>query len=113
MRAQLSDNEAPLTGPAADDYLDRNKLLIREDDPARHELALKIARAEIEALERTIERGRGDSGGAPKDPIVKPATGNSLMQAKPGETIIDVFESYARQNPNRFRRTRLIRRGAI
>ncbi len=75
-------------------------MLVREDDPTRHELALKIARAEIEALERTIERDRGDYGGTPKDPIVKPASGTSREQAKPGETIMELFEQYAVENPN-------------
>ena len=65
----------------------------------RGDLAGRIMRAEVEALERTLERDRGDYSGAPKDPIVKPATGTSREQAKPGETIMELFEVYAAENP--------------
>lgn len=50
-------------------------------------------------MERTFERDRRDYSGTPRDPIVKPATGTSREQAKAGETIMELFEQYAAENP--------------
>ncbi|TIP56610.1 MAG: integrase, partial [Mesorhizobium sp.] len=100
MRKHLAEGEAALINHEVDDYIDRNKLLIDPLSPDRGDLARKMMRAEIEGLERTIERDQGDYSGAPKDPIVKPATGASREQAAPGEGIMELFEQYARENPN-------------
>jgi len=42
----------------------------------------------------------GDYTGQPADPLVKPATGLRREVAKPGETIMEVFEIFARENKN-------------
>ncbi len=56
-------------------------------------------RAEIEGLKRSLERDDGDYSGVPSDPIVKPAKGKARASAAPGETIMELFEVYARENP--------------
>ncbi|WP_187970054.1 site-specific integrase [Aquibium microcysteis] len=99
LRKHLAEGETALIDDEVDAYIEQNKLLIDPLSPERGELASRMMRAEIEALERTVERDRGDYSGAPKDPIVKPATGTSREQAKPGEAIMELFEVYAAENP--------------
>ncbi|WP_411837036.1 site-specific integrase [Paracoccus sp. ME4] len=82
-----------------DDYLSRNGLLVDRGTPDWISLARHMMRAEIEALERTLERDRGDYTGQPRDPLVTPATGPRRETAKPGESIMEVFEIFARENP--------------
>lgn len=100
MRQHLAEGEAALIDHEVDAYIDQNKLLIDRLSPDRGDLARRMMRAEIEALEATLKRDKGDYTHAPADPIVKPATGTSREQAKPGETIMELFEQYAAENPN-------------
>lgn len=99
LRKHLTSGETALIEDELDAYVDRNKLLVDPLSPDRGDLARRMMRAEIEALERTVERDKGDYTGQPKDPIVRPATGTSREQAKPGETIMELFEQYAAENP--------------
>ncbi len=101
LRKHLVEGEAALIAHEVDDYVERNKLLIDELSPDRSDLARQMMRAEIEGLQRTLERDQGDYSGTPKDPIVKPATGTAREQAAPGETIMELFEQYAAENPKR------------
>ncbi|WP_244636184.1 MULTISPECIES: DUF6538 domain-containing protein [unclassified Brucella] len=101
LREHVAIGETALISHEVADYIDRNKLMIDPNSLDLADLAMKLIRAEIEALERTMERDRGDYSGVPKDPLVKPPTGNNRIQAKPGETILEVFEIYARENPRR------------
>lgn len=99
LRADLSAGDHSVVANDVDAFLEQNKLLVDPASADRGDLARKMMRAEIEALERTLERDRGDYSGTPNDPIVRPATGNSRQQAKPGETIMELFEQYAAENP--------------
>ncbi|RWB08987.1 MAG: integrase [Mesorhizobium sp.] len=99
MRKHLAAGETALINHEVDDYIERNKLVIDPLSADRGDLARQMIRAEIEGLQRTLERDQGDYGGSPKDPIVKPATGTSREQAAPGEGIMDLFEQYAAENP--------------
>ncbi|MDW9812094.1 DUF6538 domain-containing protein [Sinorhizobium meliloti] len=100
LRRHLATGEAALIEDELEDYIQRNKLIIDPLSPERGDLARRMMRAEIEALERTLERDRGDYSGAPKDPIVTPATGKVRETAAPGESIMEVFAIYERENPN-------------
>ncbi|MDN2582147.1 DUF6538 domain-containing protein [Aquibium sp. ELW1220] len=99
LRKHIVEGETALIAHEVDAYLDQHKLMIDPLSPDRGDLTHRMMRAEIEALERTLERDRGDYGGTPRDPIVKPATGTSRERAKPGETIMELFETYAAENP--------------
>lgn len=98
MRKHLAEGETALINHEVDAYATDNGLVIDPLSPDRGDLAGKMMRAEIEALERTLERDRGDYTGTPRDPIVKPVTGATREQAKPGETIMELFDAYAREN---------------
>lgn len=99
LRKHLAAGETALINHEVDAYAADNGLLIDTASSDRADIARQMMRAEIEGLERTLERDRGDYSGAPRDPIVKPVTGASREQAKPGETIMELFEQYAAENP--------------
>lgn len=99
MRKHLVEGETALIDHEVDSYINRNKLLIDPMSPDRADLAMKLMRSEIEALEATLKRDKGDYTHTPADPIVKPAISTSREQAKPGETIMELFEQYAVENP--------------
>nr|WP_243700345.1 site-specific integrase [Paracoccus versutus] len=100
LRKHLTKGETSLIAADVDDYLLRHKLLVDRGTPDWISLARHMMRAEIEALQRTLERDRGDYTGHPADPLVKPATGPRREAAKPGESIMEIFEIFARENPS-------------
>lgn len=99
LRLHLAKGETALIADDVDDYLRRNRLLVDRGTPDWISLARHMMRAEIEALQRAIERDRGDYTGQPSDPLVKPATGPRREVAKPGESIMEIFEIFASENP--------------
>lgn len=72
LRGNLAAGRTHLVEHEIDDFLSRNNLTTPKGSAERAVLAKQIIRAEIEALERTLERDRGDYGGKPADPAVKP-----------------------------------------
>lgn len=100
LKKHLAKGETALIAHEVDDYLKRSGLLVERGTPDWISLARHMMRAEIEALQRTLERDRGDYTGQPADPLVKPAAGLRREVAKPGETIMEVFEIFARENKN-------------
>jgi len=100
LRRHLSRGETALIEHEVDAFLERNKLVLAPGSPDRKTLARKLMRAEIEALRRSEERDQGDYSGVPLDAIVKPASESQRVLAGPGESIFEVFEIYAAENPN-------------
>lgn len=103
LRAALTSGNANLIKPAVKDFVVRHRLLVDAGSDEYRDLCALMMRAEIEGLERTLERDRGDFTGTPKDPIVKPVTGTAREAAAPGETIMELFDTYARENPNQIK----------
>lgn len=104
LKAALISGDTRLIEPAVRDFITRHRLLVEVGSSDEYrELCTLMTRAEIEGLERTLERDKGDYSGAPKDPIVKPATGTTREAAAPGETIMDLFDTYARENPGQIK----------
>lgn len=99
MRKHLVAGRTALIAHELEDYIETSKLAIEPTSPDRADTARRMMRAEIEALERTFERDRGDYTGAPTDPIVRPAVGTDRETALPGETIMELFAIYERENP--------------
>lgn len=75
LRRELAANETHQVEHEMDAYLDQHGLAAPAGSAERVTLAKHLMRAEIEALERTLERDRGDYGGKPADPIVRPPAG--------------------------------------
>lgn len=109
-RAKLTDMQKHLAGGTTaliahevDDYVDQNRLIVDRDHPDWKDTARLMMRGEVEGLKRSFERDAGDYTGRPSDPIVKPVTGSAREAAAPGETIMELFENYARENPNQIK----------
>ena len=99
LRKHLGSGETALIAHEVDRYVVDNKLIVEPGSDTYQDIAHRMMRAEIEALERTAERDRGDYSGAPRDPIVKPMIGKARERAKAGESIMDLFAIYDRENP--------------
>jgi integrase len=103
MKRHLASGNTALIAHEVDAYVEQNRLLVDHDHPDWKETAARMMRAEVEGLKRTVERDQGDFDGVPKDPIVKPAVGTARETAAPGEGIMELFATYARENPNRIK----------
>lgn len=99
LKLALISGDTKLIEPEVLDFIAKHRLLVDIDSDEYRELCTLMTRAEIEGLQRTLERDKGDFTGTPKDPIVKPATGTARETAAPGETIMELFENYALENP--------------
>ncbi|MGV2137386.1 DUF6538 domain-containing protein [Agrobacterium sp. 16-2014-1-2a] len=99
LQKHLADGETALVAAHVDAYAEDNRLLMDAKDPDWKDTAQRMIRAEIEGLKRTLERDKGDYGGVPSDPIVTPATNTARQAAAPGESIMELFELYAAENP--------------
>ncbi len=82
LRRELAANETHQVEHEIEAYLDHHGLAAPAGSAERATLAKHLMRAEIEALQRTLERDRGDYSGQPSDPLVKPPAGGSDV-AKP------------------------------
>ena len=103
LRRHLTEGEFALIADEVDEFIRKNRLLTKPGSSDYADLARRMMRAEIQYLERSLERDAGDYSGTSKDPVVAPPTGTARETAKPGETIMELFEKYARQNPKRIR----------
>jgi len=99
LKTALSSGDIKLIEPAVRDFIGRHRLLVEVGSDEYRELCTLMTRAEVEGLERTLERDRGNYSGAPTDPIVRPVTGTTRETAAPGERIMEVFAIYERENP--------------
>jgi integrase len=99
LKAALASANHRMIEPAVADFITRHKLIVREGSDEYRELCSLMIRAEIEGLKRTLERDKGDFTGTPADPIVKPVKRPAPEVAAPGETIMELFENYASENP--------------
>lgn len=107
IRKHIASNEAALIAADVDEYIRKKGLIVDRVSPEWISLARRMMRAEAEALERTFERDRGEYGGIPKDPLVKPPSGSRREHAKPGETILELFEVFSKDNPRGVTKDRL------
>lgn len=103
LKRALASGDNKLIASAVTDFVTKHKLLVEEGSDEYRELCVLMMRAEIEGLQRTLERDEGDFTGVPKDPIVRPASGIAREAAAPGETIMELFDIYARENPNQIK----------
>ncbi|WP_421695467.1 DUF6538 domain-containing protein [Aestuariivirga sp.] len=88
LQQQTADGETVLIKAATDAYIAHHKLTVQPDTRDYRELAHRIARAEIDALKRTLERDKGDFTGTPTDPILSNVSG-APRDSTTFDTIID------------------------
>lgn len=107
LQDHLTRQEYALVADQVDHFITENQLDAKPGTPAWIALARAMMRAEIEVVKRSLERDKGDYTGTPADPIVKPATSPITRLAKPGETIMEIFDAFATENPRSVKQDRL------
>ena len=110
MKRHLAQGETALIAHEVDDYIQRNKLHVERSTPDWISLARHLMRAEIEALEQSMERDLGDFTGQPRDPLVKPPMLERREQveaAPPGESITEALEAFKKENPRNVSKSRM------
>ncbi|MCL7466688.1 hypothetical protein MXB90_16765 [Phaeovulum sp. NW3] len=92
LRSSLASGDMRFIDSATAAYVAEQHLAINQGSSEWRELAERLIRAEIEALERTLEHDRGNFGGRPSDPIVRPPSETS----KPAKPVLltDLFLEY-------------------
>lgn len=106
----MSGGETALIAHEVDDYIQRNRLLVERSTPDWISLARHLMRAEIEALERSLERDIGDFTGQPRDPLVKPPTlarRRTGDVAAAGESIAEAVAAFRKENPRNVSKSRI------
>lgn len=110
MKKHLSAGETVLIAHEVEDFLRRNGLFVGRSSPDWISLARHLMRAEVEALERSLERDLGDFTGQPRDPLVKPPTlerrGVGAVAA-PGESIAEAVAAFRKENPRNVSKSRI------
>jgi integrase len=99
LRRDLAAGRCTLIDEEVRKFIQRYRLLVDVGSDQFRELGALMIRADIQVLERTLERDAGDYSGRPTDPIVKPAFTKPREAAAPGQSIVELFEVYARENP--------------
>jgi len=110
LKSHLARGETALVADAVDDFLARNKFLIERSTPEWISLARHLMRAEIEALERTLERDAGDFTGQPRDPLIRPPTqprSDTPSSVSSGETIAEALTVFQKENPRNVSKSRM------
>ena len=102
MRKHLAKGETALIAHEVDEYLRSNRLFVDRSTPEWVSLARRMMRAEIQALERTLERDQGNFAGQPRDTLVtEPSFDRRAVAevAAAGESIHDALEAFKKENP--------------
>ena len=95
VRQHLGTGKTALIEWAADDVIQRERLLIEKGSAAYRDLCQRLQRAEIQALERAQERDKGDWTGSPADSVVALVDPTMARKhAAPGETLAELYARY-------------------
>jgi hypothetical protein len=114
LRDHLRRGETVLVRSAADEAIDREGLQVDKGTPAYRELCQALQRAWIQALERTVERDQGKWDGRPTDEVVSiPPGAPEPTKAPPGESVMDLFDAYADENPKNVKADTLLQNRKI
>jgi hypothetical protein len=110
LRRHLSKCETARIAQEVDAYKEKNRHLAQQGMPDWINLARDLMRAEIEALERSLERDVGDFTGMPRDPLVKSSYIDRHGQTETvafGESIAEALEAFKRENPCHLSKSRM------
>ncbi|MCE5973418.1 site-specific integrase [Sinirhodobacter sp. WL0062] len=84
LRSSFTTGETRWIEDAVRAYVADHRLEVQPHSPEWHDLSKALLRTEIEALERTLERDRGDYGGQPRDPLLTAPDPFPSSQEGPG-----------------------------
>lgn len=95
----LARGETVLVRDAVNAYIARTNLKLSPGTAEYRNLCQSFQRAELEALRRAEEQDRGDYTGRPTDPAIKAPKKASSVVAAAGESVLELFDTFARENP--------------
>ena len=107
LRHHLARGTDALVAHEVDPALRQIDTTAPEGTPERADLVRKLIRAEIEALQRTLERDDGNFGGKPTDSLIKIAAERQKVEAEAGDTVLQAFDQFERENVNGVQQDRL------
>jgi integrase len=100
LKAELAKGETKSVKTVLAGVVETRDLNLPPRSAEERNLAQLLQRAEVQALARATERDAGDFGGSVTDPAIKPPSAAAPLVAAPGESIMELFEAFARDNPN-------------
>lgn len=104
LRADLGSGDTQLIELDADRFIREKGYHAAKGSSRYRELCLKLMRGEIEALQRISEHEAGDYTGRIKDAIVaEPAVRKEAPIDFAGETVMQLYDRFAKENPNGIR----------
>jgi len=99
-RKHLATGETGLIEWAADDIIRREGFTIEKGSPAYRDLCHRLQRAQLAALEQAAEMDKGNFSAKPTDELIKPPAGErEVVYALPGESIMELYDQFCRENP--------------
>lgn len=101
LKAEVGRGETRSVAPVVAQLVQERAIDLPAGSPSERKLAHLLQRAEIEALKRSEEFDHGHFGGSIADPEIKPASAAAPLIAAPGESVTELFDAFARDNPNR------------
>lgn len=99
LKAEIAKGETKSVAPVLDSIAKARGLAIPPRSQDERKLAQGLQRAEIEALKRASERDQGEFSGISQDTLIRPPTAAAPLVAAPGESIMELFDTYANENP--------------
>lgn len=107
LRQHFAEGRTPLVDGQVQAYAERHGLLVSQDAPEYRPVAQAIARAELEALKRADELDQGEFGYQPRDRLITPTMSTRKPVAPAGDSILDIFDKFALENPKKVDTDRL------
>ena len=100
LKAELAKGETRSIKAVVASVVQTRDLNLPARSAEERKLSHLLQRAEVQALTRATERDAGDFGGSVSDPGIKPPSTAAPLVAAPGESIMELFELFAQDNPN-------------
>jgi integrase len=100
LKAELAKGETRSVKAVVASVVQARDLNLPARSAEERNLAHLLQRAEVQALTRATERDAGDFGGSVSDPGIKPPSTAAPLVATTGESIMELFELFAQDNPN-------------
>ena len=103
LRKDLATGDTRLIERDVDAFLSKHGFTVERGGEKYRELCSAMTRAEIEQLQRTAERDKGDFTGKPADPIVTEPANVPALTGGTDTGIMVLFGRYEKENPGNIR----------
>lgn len=107
LRMTLANGDASLVSHEVQEVLEQTGTVAPEGSPEHRDLVQKLIRAEIEALQRTLERDEGNFGGHPTDKLISDAMDRATTAGIQRDAAEPTLERFLSENPGGVKESRL------